>query len=278
MSESKLHCEECEPNTAGELLKSLRMLAGDWVNDNPANGSFHADGISEGIRGCGRTLQRLLGEHDAAAAADAPPAGGEARYALVEQMGHRATVAAVRETTFCGAPMLEVTDLKAGSVHLAAPQSLYEVTWLTEDQVRAQAKPWTARAITAADPWGTAESDLDDTDTDEDDTDEDEDDEGNDDEGKDIEAKAERAADWVEDRSCRHDRDTEFGPGAAGEQRDLAPEAGAHPWFGPAGAPAAPPVNPIEASARRAVGWPEDQPQQQPADGASTQAAQRMML
>lgn len=84
------------------------------------------------------------------------------RYALVEQMGHRATVAAVRETTFCGKAMLEVTDLKAGSVHLVAPESLYEVTWLTEDEARRRARPWTAVALPAADPWGVSESDEDD--------------------------------------------------------------------------------------------------------------------
>jgi hypothetical protein len=92
------------------------------------------------------------------------------RYALVEQMGHRATTATVREVTFCGAPMLEVTDLKTGSVHLAAPQSLYEVTWLTEDEARTRAKPWTAQAITVGDDdpevaenggvWGFTEADL----------------------------------------------------------------------------------------------------------------------
>src|SRR6266567_3715139 len=57
----------------------------------------------------------------------------EVRYALVEQMGHRATTAAVREITFCGEPMLEVTDLRTGSVHVVSPKSLYEVSWLTEE-------------------------------------------------------------------------------------------------------------------------------------------------
>lgn len=255
MGESKLHCEECEPNTAGELLKSLRTLAGGWASDVPANGSFHADGISEGIRGCGRTLQRLLGEYDAAAAG-ALPAGGTERYALVEQMGHRATTGTVRETTFCGAPMLEITDLKTGSVHLASPQSLYEVTWLTEPEARQRANPWTAVALpAAADPWGTAESDLDDEDEDDDENSED-----------------------SEDSEDEDDGTITSEPHEADQPRDPAPEAGAHPWFGPAGA-AAPPANPIEAAAKRAVGWPQDQPQQQaPADGAGAQTAQRMML
>lgn len=90
-------------------------------------------------------------------AAGQPRADAEApRYALVEQMGHRSTVAAVRETTFCGKPMLEMTELSRGGVHLVSPDSLYEVTWLTEDEARNRAKPWTAVAISAAspDPWG----------------------------------------------------------------------------------------------------------------------------
>lgn len=154
-----------------------------------------------------------------------------ARYALVEQMGHRSTTGTVREITFCGAPMLEVTDLKTGSVHLASPQSLYEVTWLTEAEARQRAKPWTATAIPAADPWGTAESDLADADDAAD---------ADHDEGNDTEAEAKR---WIEDRSCRHPRDDEFSPGAAGEARDLTRQAE---------------VNPIEAEAQRAVGWFEN--------------------
>lgn len=75
------------------------------------------------------------------------------RYALVEQMGHRATTGTVRETTFLGERMLEVTDLLNGSVHLVSPKSLYEVSWLTEEQARQQVKPWTAVALPSADPW-----------------------------------------------------------------------------------------------------------------------------
>lgn len=80
----------------------------------------------------------------------------ELRYALVEQMGHRSTIATIQETTFCGKPMLELTNLKTGAVHLAAPDSLYEITWLTEADARARAKPWTPAAITAGNPnpWG----------------------------------------------------------------------------------------------------------------------------
>lgn len=58
----------------------------------------------------------------------------ELRYALVEQMGFRRTYGTVRETEFCGKPMLEVTSLETGAVHLAAPESLYQVTWLSREQ------------------------------------------------------------------------------------------------------------------------------------------------
>jgi hypothetical protein len=124
-----------------------------------------------------KAFARLLTVFDEMAAAPgdedmpdgAPDENPSTRYALVEQMGHRSTVAAVREVTFCGKPMLAVTDLKTGSEHLISPESLYEVTWLTEDQARARAKPWTATAITAGDDpevaenggvWGFTEDDL----------------------------------------------------------------------------------------------------------------------
>lgn len=88
---------------------------------------------------------------------DAPDETPTVRYALVEQMGHRATTGTVRETTFLGEPMLEVTDLVGGDrVHLVSPKSLYEITWLTETEARQQVKPWTAVALPgghAVDPW-----------------------------------------------------------------------------------------------------------------------------
>jgi hypothetical protein len=59
------------------------------------------------------------------------------RYALVEQMGFRRTYGTIRETEFCGRPMLEVTSLETGAVHLAAPESLYQLTWLTRAQAEA---------------------------------------------------------------------------------------------------------------------------------------------
>ena len=56
------------------------------------------------------------------------------RYALVEQMGFRRTYGTVRETEFCGRPMIELTSLETGAVALVAPESLYQVTWLTRAQ------------------------------------------------------------------------------------------------------------------------------------------------
>lgn len=256
------------------LLKSLRMLAGDWKDDIPANGSFHADGISEGMRGCGRKLQQLLDDY-AEGAQGKPPIGAE-RYAHVEQLGHRSMVGITRDITFCGKTMLEVQriDVVPSVTVRVNPDTFYDVTDLTPEQAVAMARAYGRstggldaagvvtraisehRQITAAardededgDPWGTAESDLADADADEG--------EG---EGED-------------------DGMTVSEPRAADEARDLAPGAEAHPWFRPAGVAAAP-VNPIEADARRAVGWVEDQPQQQGApNGAGAQLAQRMML
>lgn len=71
------------------------------------------------------------------------------RYALVEQMGHRSTTGTVTETTFCGRPMLAVTNLVTGRDHLISPDSLYEITWLTEDEARKRAQPWVPAALTA---------------------------------------------------------------------------------------------------------------------------------
>ena len=95
---------------------------------------------------------REAGDGDERLPDDAP-----LRYALVEQMGHRATVASIRETTFAGKPMIEMTAVKTGAVHLVAPESLYEITWLSESDAlaRAQGVSWTAVALPAAhyDTW-----------------------------------------------------------------------------------------------------------------------------
>lgn len=129
-----------------------------------------------------------------------------ARWALVEQMGHRATYAAIRETTFLGEPMLEVTALNDGSVHLVSPKSIFEVTLMPEDQARnlgARTTSWTAVAAigSGSDPFG-AWADDDDTDPDE---------------GKDDGmSSAERH---------EYDRDAEFRLDAADEARDLEREA-----------------------------------------------------
>jgi len=73
-----------------------------------------------------------------AAAAEPTPAG---RYALVEQMGYRRVTGTVRETEFCGRPMLEVTDLRDGTVRLVGAESLYQVTWLSEAQAKRNVEP-----------------------------------------------------------------------------------------------------------------------------------------
>lgn len=107
---------------------------------------------------------------------DEPEPAEPKRYALVEQMGHRSTIASIRETTFAGKPMIEMTAVKTGAVHLVAPESLYEITWITEADAlaRSQGIHWTAVALPAAgdrdddDPevrenggvWGFTEADL----------------------------------------------------------------------------------------------------------------------
>lgn len=106
-----------------------------------------------------RAVLQWQGRPDTGDTAPATPV----RFALVEQMGHRATYAAVREITFLGEPMLEVTDLRTGSIHTVSPKSLYEVSWLDEQTARSRAKPWTATAITA----GRADADADDDQDDE---------------------------------------------------------------------------------------------------------------
>jgi hypothetical protein len=177
-----------------------------------------------------------------------------ARYALVEQLGHRSMVGITRDITFCGKTMLEVQriDVVPSVTVRVNPDTFYDVTDLTPEQAVAMARAYgrstggldaagvVTRAISEhrqitgaardededADPWGTAESDLDDAD------------DADHDEGNDTEAEAKRAAGWIEDHSCRYD--DEFSPGAAGEARDLTRQAE---------------VNPIEAEAQRAVGW-----------------------
>jgi hypothetical protein len=119
------------------LLKSLRMLAGDWRDDVPADGSFHSDGISEGVRNCGRKLQQLLADYTQAV--EGAPLVEQERFALVEQMGFRRVYGTVRETELVGKKMLEVTELGTGQVRLVGGDSLYQVTWLTRDQAESAA-------------------------------------------------------------------------------------------------------------------------------------------
>lgn len=99
---------------------------------------------------------RVAGDGDERLPDDAP-----LRYALVEQMGFRRTYGTVRETEFLGRPMLEVTSLETGAVCLAAPESLYQLTWLTRDQAESATRtgshsPATLSAAIADDlaSWG----------------------------------------------------------------------------------------------------------------------------
>ena len=148
--------EEAAEKTLGEVYwkafaaadstyKGPRSLFGELLPDVRVAIEAGAQAVANAA------IQRRIDELDA----QAEPV----RYALVEQMGHRSTIASIRETTFCGKPMLEVTSLKDGSVHVVAPESLYEVTWLTESDARARAKPWTAVALPAADRFGADEED-----------------------------------------------------------------------------------------------------------------------
>lgn len=76
----------------------------------------------------------------------AQPVAEPARYALVEQMGYRHDIAAVREVTFAGKQMIELTRLDdPTAVRLISPDSLYGITWLTEAEARARAKPMAGR-------------------------------------------------------------------------------------------------------------------------------------
>lgn len=85
---------------------------------------------------------------------DAPGSEPEPRYALVEQMGYRQVAGTVRETEFCGRPMLEVTALDGSGTRLVSPDGLYQVTWLTREQAgRAAGLHRPAIAAPARDAW-----------------------------------------------------------------------------------------------------------------------------
>lgn len=90
------------------------------------------------------------------------------RYALVEQMGFRRTYGTVRETEFAGKPMAEVTPLDGTGVRLVAPESLYQVTWLTRDQAERGARTGAYAPVAIGsgrpplpNPWGDGEDDDD---------------------------------------------------------------------------------------------------------------------
>lgn len=153
-------------------MSALGKIAHDAFYESFGRSYTSYDDLDEGLqRGWDAAADAIANRAIAATrlhdAGDEDPGDPEPsnRYALVEQMGHRATYAAVREITFCGEPMLEVTDLATRSMHVVSPKSLYEVSWLTEEVARSRAKPWTATAITAgdadSDPWPGDEDDQD---------------------------------------------------------------------------------------------------------------------
>ncbi len=96
--------------------------------------------IGAAYRTCAEQLRDAIADLATPTAQDFDDAADEIagrRYALVEQMGFRRTYGTVRETEFLGKPMLEVTNLETGAVSLAAPESLYALTWLTRQQAEA---------------------------------------------------------------------------------------------------------------------------------------------
>ena len=107
---------------------------------------------------------RLAGDYEwtlasrAAGTAQQPITVEPKRYALVEQMGFRRTYGVIRETEFAGKPMAELTPLDGTSVRLVAPESLYQVTWLTREQAERATRTGAhaVAALTSAtdnDPW-----------------------------------------------------------------------------------------------------------------------------
>lgn len=92
--------------------------------------------IGASYRKCAEQLRDVIGDLASPTAEDFDRAAEElaTRYALVEQMGFRHVTGTVRETTFLGEPVLEVTELGTGQVRLVSGKALYQVTWYTRDQ------------------------------------------------------------------------------------------------------------------------------------------------
>jgi hypothetical protein len=192
-------------------VTALREALEDLVNRWAVGGNGINAASRDLISACSAELLSVLDEHPAGE--DAPGNEPAARYALVEQMGYRHVTGTVRETQFCGRPMLELTSLETGAVQLIAAESLYALTWLTRDQAERAAKagahsPAAIGSGRPSGPWTVDETQFD----------EDEDDDDIDpDEGKDDGmTHAEREA---------YDRDAEFRLDAADEARDLEREA-----------------------------------------------------
>jgi hypothetical protein len=73
----------------------------------------------------------------------APQPEPDGRWCLLELMGHRQCIGRLAEVTFAGRPMLRISRIDGERrEQLYSPESVYGLTWLTEDEAREMAKPW----------------------------------------------------------------------------------------------------------------------------------------
>ena len=107
------------------------------VNEN-LDDSRAQRAIGVAFKKCGAQLRHVIGDLASPTAEDFDRAAEELveRYALVEQMGYRQVIGTVREITFLGKAVLEVTALDTGAVRIIGGigEGLYQLTWMTRDQ------------------------------------------------------------------------------------------------------------------------------------------------
>lgn len=148
MSDGQTYGEVFHAEYAAAQRRFNRDIA-EWGDLAPTEqASIHAGAIavSEDVQRRGLAAPGTAADHDGSA--PEPPK----RYALVEQMGYRHDIAAVREVTFAGKQLIELTRLDdPAAVRLISPDSLYGITWLTEAEARSRSKSWTAAALPAVD-------------------------------------------------------------------------------------------------------------------------------